>query len=348
MDGGAKEGDQKDLPPRSVFTDGWTIGKPDVVLQMPEELTLGASGPDEYRNFEIQTNFKEDRYVQMAEARPGNRKIVHHITAFIRVAPRPNELRLFVSQKSILRMDGYLARMKEGIPVYDDGCSLRNGGRGMTLDTSEEAETGDRLTVYAPGRNPEVMESGIVKKIPAGAKIVLQMHYSKATGNVEKDRSMVGLIFAKEQPDKHLFTQGISNMYFSISPGAENHRVTACWTTKENIHLRTLQPHMHLRGKAMEYRAFYPNGRSEILLNVPDYSFAWQIVYYLKKPLLLPKGTKIVVTGYFDNSAKNKYNPGPTKTVRYGDPTDDDMMIGWINYTVDSQHLKDEMSISKK
>ena len=172
------------------------------------------------------------------------------------------------------------------------------------------------------------------------------MHYSKVTGKVEKDRSMIGLIFAKEQPDKHLFTRGIANTYFSVPPGAENHKVTSCWTTKEDIHLQTLMPHMHLRGKAMEYKAFYPDGRSEVLLNVPNYSFSWQTVYYVKKPIALPKGTKIVVTAYFDNSPKNKYNPDPTKAVRFGEPTYDDMMIGWINYTVDSQHLKDEVAVN--
>ncbi len=358
VDGGASEGNAKDLPPQPVFADGWTIGKPDVVLQMPEEFTLDASGPDEYQYFEISTNFKEDRYVQMAEARPGNRKVVHHIIAFIQPPPpkdaKPQKFtkedmekfRAEREKKSIFRRDGFLMRMKEGIPAYDDGCALPNGGNGDTLDFKEEQQNGDLLVGFAPGMNPGVMEPGTVKKLPAGAKLVLQMHYSKVTGKVEKDRSMIGLIFAKEQPDKHLFTRGIANTYFSVPPGAENHKVTSCWTTKEDIHLQTLMPHMHLRGKAMEYKAYYPDGRSEVLLNVPNYSFSWQTVYYVKKPIALPKGTKIVVTAYFDNSPKNKYNPDPTKVVRFGEPTYDDMMIGWINYTVDSQHLKDEVAIN--
>ena len=360
VDGEAKEGDAKDLPPVPQFADGWTIGKPDVVLQMSEEFTLDASGPDEYQYFEIPTNFKEDRYVQMAEARPGNRKIVHHIIAFIQPPPpkdaKPQKFtkediekfRAEREKKSIFRRDGFLMRMKEGIPAYDDGCALPNGGNGDTLDFKEEQQNGDLLVGFAPGMNPGVMEPGTVKKLPAGAKLVLQMHYSKVTGKVEKDRSMIGLIFAKEQPDKHLFTRGIANTYFSVPPGAENHKVTSCWTTKEDIHLQTLMPHMHLRGKAMEYKAFYPDGRSEVLLNVPNYSFSWQTVYYVKKPIALPKGTKIVVTAYFDNSPKNKYNPDPTKVVRFGEPTYDDMMIGWINYTVDSQHLKDEVAANNR
>jgi hypothetical protein len=151
---------------------------------------------------------------------------------------------------------------------------------------------------------------------------------------------MIGLIFAKDPPDKHVYTHPIANNYFKVPPGAERHKVTACWTTKDNIHLITMMPHMHLRGAAMEFKAFYPDGRSEVLLNVPNYSFSWQTVYYARKPLAIPKGTKIVVTAHFDNSARNKHNPDPTQAVRFGEPTYDDMMIGWINYTIDSQHLR--------
>jgi len=99
---------------------------------------------------------------------------------------------------------------------------------------------------------------------------------------------------------------------------------------------------MHLRGKAMKFEAFYPDGHSEVMIDVPNYSFSWQTVYYLEKPIALPKGTKIVVTALFDNSVGNKYNPDPKQAVRFGDPTYDDMMIGWISYTVDKQHLRDE------
>jgi len=96
---------------------------------------------------------------------------------------------------------------------------------------------------------------------------------------------------------------------------------------------------MHLRGKAMEYKAFYPDGKSEVLLNVPNYSFAWQTNYLLTEPKLLPKGTRILVTGIFDNSAKNKYNPDPTKAVRYGEPTYDEMMLGFMDFVVERPPL---------
>jgi hypothetical protein len=231
--------------------------------------------------------------------------------------------------------------MKADVPVYDDGCALLNGGNGEKRDGSGDGEIGLGMLLcgFAPGMNPMILAPGTVKKIPAGSKIVFQLHYSKQAGTVEKDRSMVGLVFAKGPADRQAFTRPVSNNYFLIPPGAQRHEVTACWTLKDDIHVISLMPHMHLRGAAMRIEAFYPNGGSEILLNVPNYNFSWQTVYYLKKPAAVPKGTKIVATGYFDNSAKNRYNPDPTKAVRFGEPTYDDMMIGWIEYTVDNQRL---------
>src|SRR6185295_8209614 len=358
VDQGAKEGNPKDLPAAPKFVEGWVIGKPDIVLQMPEEFTLEASGPDEYQYFEVPTNFKEDVYVQMAEARPGNRKIVHHIIAFVAPPSKDGKRTQFTKEeiekyqkeaekKSIFRKEGFLMRMKPGTPVYDDGCSLPNGGNGESSDTNSESGGFDLLVGFAPGMPPGVMEPGTVKRIPAGSKLILQMHYSKATGKVEKDRSSIGLIFAKKPADKHVYTHGIANVYFQIPPGADNHKVTSCWTAKEDIHLSTLMPHMHLRGKAMKFEAFYPDGRSEILIDVPNYSFSWQTVYYLKNPVAIPKGTRLVVTALFDNSTNNKYNPDPKQAVRFGDPTYDDMMIGWISYTVDKQRLRDETAVNR-
>jgi hypothetical protein len=294
----------------------------------------------------------------MAEARPGNRKVVHHIIAFIQPPPKAGqpqkqftkeELEKYRAERekdAIFRQDGHLMRMKADTPVYDDGCALPNGGNGESLDVKKESQGFDLLVGFAPGMDAEIMEPGTVKKIPAGSKLLLQLHYSKVSGQVEKDRSMIGLIFAKEPPDKHLYTRGIANTYFQIPPGADNHAVTSCWTAKEDIHIKTIMPHMHLRGKAMELKAIYPDGHTEVLLNVPNYSFSWQTVYALSKPAAIPKGTRIVVTGHFDNSTKNKYNPDATKAIRFGDPTYDEMMIGWINFTVDSQHLRQETAVN--
>lgn len=361
VDGGAREGDPKDLPSTPNFVHGWTIGTPDLVLSMPEEFTLEAKGPDEYQYFEIDPGFKEDVYIQSAEARPGNRAVVHHIIAFVqppRAGGKPapkmtkeeiEKYRAQMEKDSILYRDGFLMRTKADVPAYDDGCAIPSGGGGSRPDgTGNDDDIGQLLCGFAPGMNQSNWGTGTVKKVPAGSKLILQLHYSKATGKVEKDRSSIGLIFAKGSPDKQLFTHGISNNYFKILPGEENHKVTACWTAKEDIRILTLMPHMHLRGKAMEIRAFYPNGKSELLLNVPNYSFSWQTVYYLKEPKAIPQGTKLLVTGYFDNSTKNKFNPDPTQTVRFGEPTYDDMMIGWIDYTKDNLKLKPTTAMNQR
>ncbi|MCI0524318.1 MAG: thiol-disulfide isomerase [Acidobacteria bacterium] len=334
VDGGAVEGDPKDLPPAPAFTEGWNISKPDVVIQIPEEFTY-KPGADEYQYFDVPTNFTEDKYVTMAEARPGNRRIVHHIIAFIVPPGAPNMGKMTAEQRykameaqlknSPFYRDGFLMRMKPDQPVEDDGCgeNVRRGG-------------GDNLLVgYAPGRNADVYAQGTARKIPAGATIRFQIHYSNQTlsgAEVEKDRSMVGLVLAKEEPQRIVTTNSIGNIFFKIPAEAANHRVTACRTIKRDTTIYGLEPHMHLRGKSMEYKVFYPNGKSEILLNVPNYDFAWQTNYILKEPKRLPKGSRIMVTAYFDNSAKNKFNPDPTKDVRYGEPTYDEMMLGFMDY----------------
>ncbi len=352
VDGGSQEGDPKDLPARPDFADGWNIGKPDLVVTMPEEFTLDASGPDEIQYFEADPGFKEDKYVMMAEARPGNRKIVHHLIAFIR-PPRegkpaakltPEEIKKMreeAQKNSVFYQDGTLTKVKMDAPVYDDGCALPGGGSGSRRDGGGRDENQQSLLVgFAPGMPVAKWGQGMVKKIPAGSKILFQMHYSKAANSVQKDRSMVGLVFAKGPMDKMVMTRGVSNNYFKIPAGAENHRVTACWTADQDITLINTMPHMHLRGKAMEIKVFFPDGKSETVLNVPNYDFGWQMVYYYKKPIAVPKGSKFVVTAIYDNSAKNKFNPNPNVDIRWGDPTYEDMMIGWLEYTVDLKGAK--------
>jgi hypothetical protein len=338
IDSGAKEGDARDLPATPQFAEGWTIGKPDVVIEMPEEFTLAGSGPDEYQYFDAPTNFTEDKYVQMAEARPGNRRVVHHVIAFVVRPGSPNMTKIPKEQRDkMLEMslknspfyrDGYLIRLKPDQPVYNDANEFPPNVRG-------DANIGDFLTGYAPGSIPSVWNPGVAKKIPAGATIRFQIHYSKVAGSEQKDRSKIGLIFSKQPPEKMIKSRAASNIYFQIPPGAERHKVTAFWKPSVDITIHSLSPHMHYRGSAMEYKVAYPDGRSETLLNVPKYSFNWQMTYNPKRLLHIPAGSKIEVTAYFDNSAKNKLNPDPTKPVRHGEPTYDEMMMGFMEYVAE-------------
>ncbi len=352
VDQGAKEGDPKDLPAKPEFLNGgWQIGKPDVVLEMAEEWTVEPNAPDNYINFFIPTNFKEDKWIQAAEVLPGNRTIVHHVIAFIQtpqmMAKRQEEQkksgeklgqRSATRESSLFYLDGTLRRVKMDAPVMNDACA-QNATRGRRDGNEGEENEGQLLAGYAPGKGVDVYPAGTAKKVPAGATLMFQMHYSAFRGSLDKaqkDRTKIGLIFAKEPPDKVIYTYAAANVLFKIPPGADNHEVTACQTIPMDTQFLTYMPHMHLRGKDMKYEVVYPDGRKETLLWVPKFNFNWQTMYYLKKPLNIPKGTKFIVTAHFDNSAKNKYNPDPKTEVRWGDPTYDEMMIGWLDILIDN------------
>jgi mono/diheme cytochrome c family protein len=187
------------------------------------------------------------------------------------------------------------------------------------------------ITPNMPG---EIYEPGVARKLPANSEIILQMHYT-TNGQPTTDRTSVGVIFAKEPPKKVFGGGMILNLGFVIPPGADNHEVKGSQTLAQDTVLRSVMPHMHMRGKDMTYVAYYPDGRVETLLSVPKYLFDWQIVYDFTEPKVLPKGTRIEVTAHFDNSPNNPYNPDPTQTVRWGDQTWEEMMIGFFTTLVD-------------
>jgi hypothetical protein len=228
-------------------------------------------------------------------------------------------------------------------PVMDNTCdqSAQAGGRqpGGGGGGGGGENEGSLLAGYAPGLGNTVYPPGTAKRVPAGATIMFQMHYSAFRGSLDKplkDRTKIGLFFAKQPPDKMVFTSAAANLTFKIPAGADNHEVVACQVVPRDIEVVNYMPHMHLRGKDMKYEAIYPDGRRETLLWVPKFSFNWQATYWLKKPVLIPKGTKLIITAHFDNSAKNKYNPDPKKDVRWGDPTYDEMMIGWMDILIEN------------
>jgi hypothetical protein len=348
VDQGAKEGDAKDLQavPEFTSTGGWRLGKPDAVFDIGQEFTVSKGTPDTIQNFIVPTNFKEDKWVSAAEILPGNRKVVHHVIAFIQT---PEMIEQFkkgegraraLMQSNVFYREGTLLKVKADAPVIDDGCSAPNGGSAFKRPGAGEG--GDAfglfLAGYAPGKGIDVFPAGSAKKVPAGSVIVFQMHYSSYSGKfdgVQGDRTRLGLHFASKPPERSLKTVGIQNHYFKLPAGDSNHEVTACYTFDTDVHLTSYMPHMHMRGKDMKYDVVFPDGRQETLLWVPKFSFNWQTMYYLKQPVSIPKGTRLIVTAHFDNSDKNKSNPDPTKDIRWGDPTYEEMMIGWMEYYVD-------------
>lgn len=206
---------------------------------------------------------------------------------------------------------------------------LRDPARGGGFDDLEH------LAAYAPGDLPSVFPPGTAKRIPAGSELVFELHYTPI-GKPVVDQSSVGLIFAKEPPKYRAITQPIPNLQFVIEPGDSNREVRSKLTLDREVKLLALFPHMHLRGKDFQFTVTYPDGRTDTLLSVPQYDFAWQSIYWLTNPLTLPKGTRIDCLAHFDNSASNAAltEADTRERVRWGEQTWDEMMIGYIDYLV--------------
>jgi hypothetical protein len=186
------------------------------------------------------------------------------------------------------------------------------------------------ITGYVPGGEAMDLPDGIAFCIPKGSVLGLQMHYV-ATGKPEKCRVSVGLRYPRGVVQKRLRHMQLTDRRFAIPPGAPAHKVAANWVLDRDIIGVGMFAHMHVRGKDMTYIAHYPDGTSETLLSVPRYDFNWQLTYELATPKTLPKGTRIEVIAHYDNSSANKFNPDPTKDVRWGDQTWEEMMIGFYS-----------------
>ncbi len=308
VDSGAQEGDAKDAPIPVKFIDGWNISKPDMVLEMPVDYRVPASGTIDYQYIMIPGNFTEDKWVRMAEVRPGNRAVVHHVIAFVR-PPGSN----------------WMKDAQPGVPFVPKKGEKGSGG-----------PQGEFLVGFAPGVVPEIMEPGQAKLIKAGSDIVFQMHYT-ANGKEATDRSSIGLVFANEPPRERIYTLAASTNKFSIPAGDPNYRIDSQFELGHEAKIVSFLPHMHLRGKDFEYRVKYPDGHVETILSVPHYSFSWQLSYFPKQDLILPAGAVIECTAHYDNSANNPDNPDPSKVVRPGDQSWDEMMIGFFDVAIDPQ-----------
>jgi len=304
VDAGAPQGNPKDLPPQPAFAEGWQIGQPDLVLSMPKEFEVPATGEIPYQNITVPTNFTEDKWVQAIEVRPGTRAVVHHILVFCREpgvtsAPMPYKI---VEPK-----------MQHGWKPFDR-----------------------LIATTAPGTNAMILQQGQALLIRAGAVLRFQIHYT-ANGTASKDRSSLGIIFAKRPPVQEIRTSAFANPTFLIAPGDNNHEVDSAIEFTEDSHILGMIPHTHLRGKSWEYRMVYRDGRTETILSVPHYDFNWQTYYVFAKPLAAPKGSRLEATAHYDNSAANKSNPDPTATVRWGDQTWEEMQYTGITYSIDKQ-----------
>jgi hypothetical protein len=340
IDRGKIEGDPRKLPPQPVFSTEWKIGKPDAVFAIPKHV-LRPGGPDEYEHFTVPTNFAEDRWVVAAELRPGNRKIVHHAHVSVVQTSAPS-----VSQSAPAQPDpqaeyarwlkvheGKLSWIRPEAPVIDDGCIVDDNAY-LPGNKPNDANFGNwgMIASYLPGRGPDIFPEGTARKVPAGASLNFQIHYSKASSKEETDETSVGLIFTNEPPKVIAKRVDLSNLMFRIPAGDPNVEVSECHTFKQDLYLTSLTPHMHLRGKDARFRVTYPDGKEETLLFVPNYNFNWQITYRMTEPKFIPKGTRLAIVSHFDNSPNNPLNPDPRQVVRWGEASEMEMMDGWMEY----------------
>jgi len=324
-DSGAPPGAVRDAPPPVQWAQSWSIAQPDLILKMPELVSLPASGDINYTYEIVPTHFAEDRWIQAVEVLPSARANVHHAVVYV----RPPDSR-------------WMRHAPVGVPFTAESLGDPDDRRGAHWTDS------DVLLVYAPGSSPDNWPATMAKLIPAGSDLVFQMHYT-SSGRPTKDRSSVGLVFSKHPPQKRVLTLQLTNDHFVIPPGAPDYRVEARGTVPNEALLLSFFPHMHLRGKRFEYNAVHrreapPGGAAsaghgssavelEPLLRV-HYHFHWQMSYRLAEPRVLRAGTELQAVAWFDNSSGNPHNPDPTAAVRWGEQTYDEMMVGFFDVAV--------------
>ena len=326
VDGGAVEGDAKDAPPAIQWPEnGWQI-KPDVIVNGPD-FHVPDKGLVEWTWIAVPSGFTKDTWITSIEFRPSDLSITHHIC---------------------LQMKAHTPNVEYNVPVWDDKPRDQNGLEAPRPKGANIARTrvsrltagGEMMGCYVPGMPIlDFRELHAGKLIPGGTDFVFVFHYTP-NGNEVDAHLQIGFTVAKEAPQRKFVTVAGSSETdadtFAIPPNAAN------WESPpmianflEDAELVWMMPHMHLRGKDMTYEVKYADGASQIVLNVPHYDFNWQLGYQLAAPIKLPKGTHLIDTAHYDNSANNKFNPNPNQTVYYGDMTWEEMMAPFFGVLVD-------------
>jgi mono/diheme cytochrome c family protein len=292
---GAPEGDPKELPEAVKYTSGWQIPEPDVVLPMRRPFRVPPTGTVPYQYFTVDPGFKEDKWIQASEVRPGNPAVVHHVVVIVQPPGAPSP--------------------------------------------AERGGIGDPVAVGVPGMWPMIFPEGVARFVPAGSKLVFQMHYTP-NGTPQADQTRVGLVFADPKKVRQVLRADMAiNFKFLIPPRSADFQATADYRFGQDTMLHSLYPHMHLRGKSFRFEAIYPDKRRETLLEVPHYRFDWQNRYVLDKPKRMPEGTVLHCEAHFDNSDANLSNPDPAAAVRFGEQTWEEMLVGYFDMTLADQDL---------
>jgi len=320
---GMPKGDLTKLPPLPHFTDGWQLGTPDLVLEMPETFDIPADGPDIYRNFAIPTSLTEDKWVRAIEFRPGTRRVVHHA--------------LF----SYVRGGSTATLSKDGRPGFN--------GMMPVAFVPGFAPSGD-LGGWAVGGTPRFLPEGLAWPLGKGSDFVLQLHLHP-TGKLEHERSKIGIYFTDTAPVRKFRESGAPGLFgflagIDIPPGEKHYELKGTFNVFANMRAYAVTAHAHYLAKEIKAVATFPDKTTQTLLWIPDWSFNWQDRYFYQTPVDLPKGTKVDVTIVYDNSADNPANPcRPPRRVQWGFQSFDEM--GGVRFLTVAASDADEAAIQQ-
>ena len=305
---GAKEGNASDLPPAPTFPDGWQLGKPDMILQMPKAFTVPAEGKDVTRSFVVSVHLSADKYIRATEIRPGDRRAVHHVTLMMDKSGKAKQLEA--------RQGGPGA----GYVSFGGPGFLPSGG----------------LPGYVPGVGAEILPDDASGVLPKDIDLVFGMHYHPY-GREAADQTSVGLYFTDKPPRKigSLISMGVLNI--DIAPGEKDHLEETTYTLPVDVDVDSIYEHMHLLGKTCKLWAELPDHTIRPIIKINDWDFNWQSTYHVKERYRLPKGTVLHGEWTHDNSADNPANPNhPPKEVRNGEDYVNEMAGVLVNVFVDS------------
>lgn len=308
IDADCPEGDRRDLPAPRVFSDGWTIGKPDRIVSIPKPFTVPAQGVVEYQYIAVDPGFREDVWVKAAEIRPGNAAVVHHCNIFLQP------------------------------PGFSDPKMIAElGPLGSVC-----------FTQTTPGTPPMILPDGTAKKIPAGWKIIFVIHYQPIGSEQTDQTRLGLVLADPKSVRREVATRLMYGADFVIPPRAGDHVISQTWNVHRDVQLLSFFPHMHLRGKSFRYDLIAPDGSERILLHVPRYDFNWQHRYLLADPLWIGAGSQIRCTAVYDNSPGNPNNPDPETPVKAGPQSTDEMFNGYFDVVLADEDRLRPLSLSER
>jgi hypothetical protein len=291
---GAPEGDPSALPQAPKFTEGWHLGPPDLIVDMPKPYEIPAHGDDQYRCFALPLPLKHDVYIRAVEFRPSNRQILHHALLFADTS--------HTATKRAAENNGSYSCF--GTPGFLPSAAL--GG-------------------WSPGASPYQPPEDAAIKLRAGSDLVIQAHFH-SRGEPEEERSRVGLYFTNKAPTKSVMDVGLVSRAIDIPPGDPAYKVRDHFELPVDVHAIGIIPHAHYVCRDMKGWAILPDGRKQWLLWIRNWDFNWQEQYYYTTPIALPAGTQVEMEFTYDNSAANPHNPNsPPQRVVWGAATTDEM-----------------------